>query len=91
MITFNPKEIDLLNPDNYHLISPNLFRVQKISSKNYVFNHHLETMAVTNDTLKNKKQLLNVTHRFIQSTSPLISIIKVRVNHLGQIVSVGKY
>ena len=91
MITFNPKEIDLLNPDNYHLISPNLFRVQKISSKNYVFNHHLETMAVTNDTLKNKKQLLNVTHRFIQSTSPLISIIKVRVNHLGQIVSVGEY
>lgn len=91
VMTFNPKEIDLLNPDNYHLISPNLFRVQKISSKNYVFNHHLETMAVTNDTLKNKKQLLNVTHRFIQSTSPLISIIKVRVNHLGQIVSVGEY
>ena len=41
--TFDPKDIDLLNPDNYSLISPNLFRVQKLSSKNYVFRHHLET------------------------------------------------
>jgi CRISPR-associated endonuclease Csn1 len=32
---FNPQEIDLMNPENYHLISPNLFRVQKIASKNY--------------------------------------------------------
>ena len=27
---FNPKEIDLLDADNYGLISPNLFRVQEI-------------------------------------------------------------
>ena len=37
---FDPKEIDLLNPENYALISPNLFRVQKIASKDYVFRHH---------------------------------------------------
>lgn len=42
---FNPKEIDLMNPDNYALISPNLFRVQAITSKDYMFRNHLETMV----------------------------------------------
>ncbi len=88
---FNPQEIDLLNLENYALISPNLFRVQKLSSKNYVFNHHLETTAVTGETLKNKKQLSKVTYHFIQSLPPLKNIVKVRINHIGQIVSVGEY
>lgn len=88
---FNPNEIDLLDSDNYSLISPNLFRVQKLSTKNYVFNHHLETTAVTGETLKNKKQLLNITHRFIQSLAPIKDIVKIRINHIGQIVSVGEY
>jgi len=88
---FNPNEIDLLNPENYHLISPNLFRVQKISTKNYLFNHHLETKAVDGDTLKNKKALHGITHYFIQTPSKLGTIIKLRVNHIGQIVSVGEY
>jgi CRISPR-associated endonuclease Csn1 len=88
---FNPNDIDLLSPDNYNLISQNLFRVQKISTKNYVFNHHLETTAVTGETLKNRKQLLNITHRFIQSLPPIKEIVKVRINHIGQIVCVGEY
>lgn len=88
---FNPNEIDLLNPENYHLISPNLFRVQKISTKNYMFNHHLETKAVDGEMLKTRKQLSGVTYRFIQSTQHLVSAIKVRINHLGKIVSVGEY
>jgi len=88
---FNPNEIDLLNPENYNQISPNLFRVQKLSTKNYVFNHHLETTAVTGETLKNKKELSNVTYRFIQSLPPIKNILKVRINHIGQIVSVGEY
>jgi CRISPR-associated endonuclease Csn1 len=88
---FNPKEIDLKDADNYAFISPNLFRVQKLSSKNYVFNHHLETKAVTGDTLKNKKQLSGITYFFIQSLGPLKNIVKVRVNHIGEIVSVGEY
>ncbi len=88
---FNPTEIDLMDPSNNHLISPNLFRVQKISSKNYVFNHHLETQAVDNDVLKNKKVLKGITHRFIQTPMNLEGIVKVRVNHIGQIVSVGEY
>ena len=88
---FNPLEVDLLDPENYHLISPNLFRVQKISAKNYVFNHHLETTAVTGDILKNKKELSGITYHFIQSLPPIKDILKVRVNHIGQIVSVGEF
>lgn len=40
---FDPNEIDLLDPINKKLISPNLYRVQKIATKNYMFRHHLET------------------------------------------------
>ena len=87
VITFNPKEIDLLNPDNYHLISPNLFRVQKFGSllSGFWFRHHLETNVET------KKELKNITYKVIQSTKNLKNTVKVRVNHLGQIVSVGEY
>src|SRR5690606_33505550 len=40
---FNPKDVDLLDPKNKKVISPNLFRVQKLATKNYMFRHHLET------------------------------------------------
>ena len=83
---FNPKEIDLMNPDNYALISPNLFRVQKFSFKNYVFRHHLETSIVDTDS-KTK----NVTWTDFRSSKGLDKIVKVRVNHIGQIVFVGEY
>ena len=83
---FDPKEVDLLNPDNYALISPNLFRVQKFSYKNYVFRHHLETSIV--DT---SAETRGVTWRDFRSSKGLDTIVKVRVNHIGQIVSVGEY
>jgi len=84
---FNPKEIDLLNPENYHLISPNLFRVQKFGSllSGIWFRHHLET------TINSDKELKGLTFKVIQSTKSLLKIIKLRVNHIGQIVSVGEY
>ena len=81
---FNPNEVDLLNPDNYHLISPNLFRVQKLSSKIYVFRHHLETTVEENNELK------GTTWKRLQSLPPLMGIVKVRVNHIGHIVAVGE-
>ncbi|MDR0981674.1 MAG: type II CRISPR RNA-guided endonuclease Cas9 [Culturomica sp.] len=81
---FNPQEIDLLNPDNYALISPNLFRVQKVATKDYFFRHHLETNVENNNTLK------GIT--WIRSgLNGIENIVKVRVNHIGQIVSVGEY
>lgn len=83
---FNPKEIDLLDADNYGAISPNLFRVQKFSHKNYVFRHHLETtIKDTNSALK------GITWTDFRSSKGLDSIVKVRVNHIGQIVSAGEY
>jgi len=90
---FDPHEIDLLNPDNYSLISPNLYRVQKLSKvaygnsfvRDYVFRHHLET------TVDDKKELRDITWVRIQSLSGLDSIVKVRINHIGQIVAVGEY
>ena len=79
---FDPKEIDLADSENYSLISPNLFRVQKIGTKDYTFRHHLET-SVTND--------LEMTYKRLRSPGALIGIIKVRINHIGKIVNVGEY
>ncbi|WP_320018701.1 type II CRISPR RNA-guided endonuclease Cas9 [Labilibaculum manganireducens] len=87
---FDTKEIDLLAKENAKLISPNLFRVQKISTKNYLFTHHLETKAIDGAILKTKKQLSKVTYHFLQSTEPLRELIKVRINHIGEIVHVGE-
>jgi len=87
---FNPEEIDLMNVENSRMISPNLYRVQKISTKNYMFTNHLETIAIDGKMLKEKKQLSEVTYRSIRSTEPLRQAIKVRLNHLGLIVAVGE-
>lgn len=88
-IVFNPKDYDeewFKNPDNYNIISPNLFRVQKFSYKNYVFRHHLETTINMNDY-----SLRGITWTDFRSSNGLDLILKVRINHIGQIVSVGEY
>lgn len=82
---FDPNEIDLLDEKNYARISPNLYRVQKLSSKYYVFRHHLETNV--DDIAK----LRDITWKRIQNTNGLVGIVKVRINHLGKIVQVGEY
>ena len=81
---FNPNEIDLLDPKNYDLISPNLFRVQKLTTKDYWFRQHLET------TVENNKELYETTWKRITALNNLIGVAKVRINHIGQIVSVGE-
>lgn len=84
---FNPHEIDLLNPDNYHLISPNIYRVQKFGSllSGFWFRNHLETQ------IDSPKELKGITFKVIQSSNNLNNIIKVRLNHLGKIVQLGEY
>ncbi|MFI3296688.1 MAG: type II CRISPR RNA-guided endonuclease Cas9 [bacterium] len=86
ILIFDPNDIDLLDPNNYSIISPNLFRVQKISSKYYNFRHHLETTVDNEDLI-----LKNITWKRIRSLNELNSVIKVRINHIGQIVSTGEY
>ena len=73
---FDPSEIDLMNPENYSIISDNLFRVQKFSTKDYSFRHHLETTVNNN---------LDFTFKRITSLKGLQGCVKVRINHLGQI------
>ena len=92
-MTFNPLEHDeawFKNPENYAEISPNLFRVQKIATKNYFFRHHLET------TVAEPKELKGITYKPQLGLNGIgkdgnAIIIKVRVNHIGQIVYVGEY
>lgn len=91
--TFDPKDIDLLNPDNYSLISPNLFRVQTMSKvqygnsvvRDYKFRNHLETKV------EDMKELKEITYKQFKTLSFANEIVKVRVNHIGQIVEVGEY
>lgn len=82
---FNPSGIDLCDPKNNKLISQYLFRVQKLSSGKYYFRHHQETLLDDNLKLKDK------TWKRVCSLSELENAVKVRVNHIGQIVAVGEY
>lgn len=82
---FDPSEIDLLDPKNYAAISRNLYRVQKLSSKYYCFRHHLET------NVEDVKELRDVTWKRITAIDKLSEVVKVRINHIGQIVQVGEY
>jgi len=82
---FLPSEVNLLDPKNAELISPNLYRVQKFSTKDYFFRHHLET------TLIDTKPLIDISWRRITNLKKLIGVVKVRVDHLGRIVQVGEY
>lgn len=83
---FFPDELDLLDPANAAIISPHLFRVQKLSSKDYCFRHHLET-SVRNE----EKELRDITWKRVTSIQSMEKVVKVRINHLGRIVAVGEY
>lgn len=82
---FNPQETDLLDANNYAIISPNLYRVQKFSDGDYFFRHHLETSVESENALR------DVTWIRVRAIQNLEGIVKVRVNHLGKIVSIGEY
>lgn len=90
---FNPNEIDLLDAENYKLISPNLFRVQTMSKvaygnsvvRDYKFRHHLET------TIKDSQELKEITYKQFKTLTFATGVVKVRINHIGQIVSTGEY
>lgn len=82
---FDPSDIDLLDTKNYSIISQNLYRVQKFSKSFYVFRHHLETNVDESNELK------GVSWKRITSIRNLDGIVKVRVNHIGNIVAIGEY
>ncbi len=90
---FDPEKIDLKNPINKENVSKNLFRVQKISKvtygnssvRDYVFRHHLET------EITDTKETKDITFKPIKSLGHFKNVVKVRLNHLGNIVDVGEY
>lgn len=90
---FDPNEVDLLDPKNYAEVSRNLFRVQTMSKvqygnscvRDYKFRHHLETIV------KDDKVLRGMTYKQFKSLDFANGIVKVRVNHIGQIVAIGEY
>lgn len=82
---FDPADIDLMNPANANIISPNLFRVQNLSSQDYHFRHHQET------TIEDDNALKNITWKRIKAIQKMENVVKVRINHVGQIVGVGEY
>jgi CRISPR-associated endonuclease Csn1 len=59
--------------------------VQKLTFKNYYFRHHLET------NVEDTKELRDIAWKSIRSNNHLKGIVKIRVNHLGQIVKTGEY
>lgn len=82
---FNPLEINLLDRKNQAVISKHLFRVQKIATKNYFFRLHLETMV------SEVKELKDIMYKPQLGLNAIVGIIKVRINHLGEIIYVGEY
>lgn len=82
---FNPNEIDLLDRKNQVLISKHLFRVQKFSEKDYWFRHHLESL------ISDLSGLNEITYKRKRNPSVLKGIVKVRTNHLGEIIQIGEY
>ena len=91
---FNPNDVSLKETSNYNRISLNLFRVQKLSRvsygnsvvREYVFRHHLET------TVQELNELKNIAFKNTKSLPmDLRNVVKVRINHLGQIVKVVEY
>lgn len=81
---FFPEDIDMLDVSIAGEISQNLFRVQKLSTKNYVFRHHLET------NVNEEKVMRDITWKRFQNTNALKGAVKVRINHIGKIVHVGE-
>jgi len=92
---FNPKDYDLKNTKLYSLLSKHLFYIQSISLNKYgnniirdfVFRHHLDSLKTKTNALK------NYTYFHVKSLDDirLIGAVKVRINHIGQIVQVGEY
>jgi CRISPR-associated endonuclease Csn1 len=80
---FDPNEMDLLDISNFATISTKLFRVQKLATKDYFFRHHLETEVENNPKTK------NITWKR-EGLKGINSIVKVRINHIGNIVHVGE-
>ena len=58
--------------------------MQALAVKDYFFRHHLET------NVNRESVLRNITWKRIQNPNGLKGAVKVRIDHLGNIVHVGE-
>lgn len=83
VLGMNPDELqDCFSRNEYKRISDNLYRVQKISKKNYVFRHHLETQILDDENSKKAKR-----YYLIRSLDSLLNLYpqKVKIDYIGNI------
>ena len=72
----------VIENSDYKQISEYLYRVQKISTTNYMFRHHLETKIIDDDNSKKSKRFIN--NRSIGALFTL-NPFKVKIDCLGNI------
>lgn len=74
--------INAIEKDDYGQISKYLYRVQKLSTTNYMFRHHLETQIIDDEDSKKSKRFQN-----IRSIGALLLLhpFKVKIDCLGNI------
>lgn len=94
--TFSPKDLSseyIMNPDNYAELASHIFRVQSISKTpqgNRDVRIYLFKQQYISGSQKDSLHLKGITYRQISSAKDLAELVKIRVNHLGRIVSVGE-
>jgi CRISPR-associated endonuclease Csn1 len=84
LLMFSNEEFNILfSLRNYDEISKNIYRIQKIAERNYVFRHHLETQLIDS-----KESSLANRFYIIQSLSALkkLNPIKISIDGLGRII-----
>ncbi len=77
---------DALEANDYHAINKHLYRVQKISSKDYMFRHHIETSVEDKDrkiSMQMKRMIPIRSAQGLYDQNPH----KVKINLLGQIIA----
>lgn len=77
---FSTEDINLSDRNNKSIISPHLFTVQKLTSKDYFFRYHLDPSTDTNPALR------DINWIRIRRIDALNKIAKIRLNTLGEIV-----
>ena len=77
----NPEEVNFFDPVNKPLLAKNLYRVQAMSKGDYLFRHQYEA------TVQKK---YDFTYKRITSMDKLKGAVKIRINHLGDIIKIGE-
>ena len=81
---------EALQQKNYSNISNHLYVIWSLSNGDYWFRHHLETK---NSELKSVEKAKEAKRYYRKSMEALIPLnpIKVKINHIGEIVKIGEY